>query len=99
MKIKARKIDSALRRKGFVKNGFVKNEKKHHIFYFLYVDGKKTQIRTKLSHSSKEYNDNLLSAIRKQLKFDSIKELEGFINCPISEDEYVRMLIDKLIIF
>ncbi len=94
MKIKARKIDSALTRKGFVKN-----EKKHHIFYFLYVDGKKTQIRTKLSHSSKEYNDNLLSAIRKQLKFDSIKELEGFINCPISEDEYVRMLIDKSIIF
>ena len=94
MKIKARKIDSALTRKGFVKN-----EKKHHIFYFLYVDGKKTQIRTKLSHSSKEYNDNLLSAIRKQLKFDSIKVLECFINCPISEKDYVRMLIDKSIIF
>ncbi len=94
MKIKARKIDSALTRKGFVTN-----KKKHHIFYFLYVNGKKTQIRTKLSHSSKEYNDNLLSAICKQLKFNNKKELEGFINCAISKDEYVRMLMDKSIIF
>jgi hypothetical protein len=94
MIIKTRKIDSALTSKGFVKN-----EKKNHIFYFLYINGKKTQIRTKLSHGSKEYNDNLLSAIRKQLKFDSIKQLEGFINCPISREEYVSMLMDKSIIY
>ena len=94
MIIKTRKIDSALIRKGFVKK-----EKRDHIYYILYVNGKKTQIRTKLSHSSKEYNDGLLSAIRKQLKFNSKKELENFINCPLSEEEYISMLMDKSVIY
>jgi predicted RNA binding protein YcfA (HicA-like mRNA interferase family) len=94
MIIKTRKIDSALIRKGFVKK-----EKRGHIYYILYVKGKKTQIRTKLSHGSKEYNDGLLSAIRKQLKFNSKKELENFINCPLSEEEYISMLMDKSVIY
>lgn len=94
MIIKAREIDSGLTRKGFVKE-----KRRKHTFYFLFIEGKKTQIRTKLSHGSKEYNDELLSYMRKQLKFDSIKELKNFIECPISGDEYVRILMDKSIIY
>lgn len=93
MPIKTRKIDSAL-----ISKGFVKNEKKKHIFYFLYIDGKKTQIRTKLSHGSNEYNDSLLSAIRKQLKFNNKEELEEFIECTKSLEQYIKRLESKSII-
>jgi hypothetical protein len=94
MTIKTRKIASAL-----TKKGFVEQERRKHTFYILYIDGKKTQIRTKLSHGGKEYGDNLLSFIRKQLKFDNKEELEDFIECPKSLEEYVRMLKDKSIIY
>ncbi len=90
MIIKARKIDSAL-----TKKGFIKEEGKKHVYYILVVGGKKTLIRTKLSHGSKDCNDYLLSKIRNQLKFDKKEELIDFINCPKTLEEYVRMLRDK----
>lgn len=98
MIIKTRKIASALTRKGFVEQGGRKRKK--HIFYFLYVDGKKTSIRTKLSHGINEYNDTLLSLMRKQLKFDKKEELEDFIDCTkMNFEEYLSMLSDKSIIY
>jgi len=94
MIIKARKIDSGLRRKGFIKE-----QGKKHTFYILVVEGKKTLIRTKLSHGSKEYNNYLLSKICSQLKFDKKEELIDFINCPKTLEEYVSMLKDKSILY
>jgi len=35
------------------KKGFVKQDDRKHIFYHLYHDGKKTHIRTHVSHGSK----------------------------------------------
>ena len=85
--IKTEKIKAALTSKGFVKE-----ERSKHTFYFLVVDGKKTAIHTKLSRGSKEYSNKLLSFMRKQLGFDKMRDLKDFIKCPISEDEYVKIL-------
>ncbi|MFV9631904.1 MAG: hypothetical protein ACNYWM_12655, partial [Methanosarcinales archaeon] len=57
MKIKTRKIDSALKEKGFIA------KERDHTFYFLVINGKQTKIHTKLSHGSKEYGDQLLSVM------------------------------------
>nr|QNO52824.1 hypothetical protein KPNLKIIH_00016 [Methanosarcinales archaeon ANME-1 ERB6] len=96
MVIKTRKIASALTTKGFIEQGGKKRKK--HTFYFLYVDGKKTSIRTKLSHGIDEYDDKLLSFMSKQLKFDKKKEIEDFIDCSKTYNEYIRMLMDKSIL-
>lgn len=87
MKIKTRKIDSALKEKGFIA------KERDHTFYFLVINGKQTKIHTKLSHGSKEYGDQLLSVMRKQLGLDNVVELKDLINCPMSEDQYVELLI------
>lgn len=87
---KKRDIKSALERKGFVKA-----EGKHE-FYVLMVNGKQSGIQTKLSHGSKiEYSRKVLSFMCKQLGFDNMAELKNFIECPLSKDEYVRILENK----
>ena len=88
---KKRDIKSALEKKGFVKG-----KGKTHEFYVLIINGKQSGIQTKLSHGSGEYGGTVLSYMRKQLGFNSITELKDFIECPISKDEYVRILGDKI---
>ncbi|NAT10529.1 hypothetical protein C4E22_03120 [ANME-1 cluster archaeon AG-394-G06] len=87
MVFKKREIKSALESKGFVKVGG-----KSHEFYVLMVNKKQSGIQTKLSHGNIEYSRNLLSYMRKQLKFNSINELEKFIKCDISGEQYIKIL-------
>ncbi|MBK5189935.1 MAG: hypothetical protein JJE19_00320 [Methanosarcinales archaeon] len=87
---KTEKIKSALTSKGFVKE-----ERSKHTFYILVVDGKKTPIHTKLSRGSKEYSKKLLSFMREQLGFEKMRELKDFIECPMSKEEYVRILEER----
>jgi hypothetical protein len=78
-------VDAALRQKGFLPhNG-------DHVYYYLYVDGKKTVVRTKISHGEKEIGDNLLSLMARQVKLT--KKLFGdLIDCPLTHDQYVTQL-------
>jgi len=67
--LSCRKIESGLLRKGFRKENA-----DHRVFRF-YVGGKKTSISTFLSHGSryKEYNDDLLSKMKRELCLSSTK--------------------------
>jgi len=85
--MKKRKIASAL-----TKKGFHSEERSDHTFFILYVNGTKTPIYTKLGRGSKGLKKSLISAIRKQLKFRDMEGLQGFVDCPITEEEYVAML-------
>lgn len=87
---KKREVKSALESKGFVKVGG-----KSHEIYILVVNKKQSGIQTKLSRGNIEYSGNLLSYMRKQLKFNSINELEKFIKCDLSEEGYIKILEDK----
>ncbi len=81
-----REIQKALLSKGFV------TSQSHHTFLILMVDGKKSRVRTKLSHGSRtEYDDNLLSCVAKQLKIKKI-ELQNLIDCLMGYNEYVNLL-------
>ncbi|WP_342508893.1 hypothetical protein [Sporosarcina sp. FSL K6-2383] len=85
---KVKLIRSSLEKKGF------SLKETHHFMYTLYVDGKKTSIRTRLSHGLKEYDDHLLGQMSKQLAVTK-EELLDLIDCPMSYESYVELLRNK----
>ena len=80
------------------KKGFVLVEKKRHTF-LVFVDsqGRQSQIRTFISRGSsyKDYTLPLLKAIKDELRLKDLKELEALISCPLSENEYRNLLIER----
>ena len=80
--------------KTLLKKGFKVDEDNHHKYYQLYKDGKKTDIYTYLSHgkSSEDYWVKLMQAIKKQLRFTDTKLAEKFLDCPMTQLEYIEML-------
>lgn len=86
--LKTRVLHSAL-----VQKGFVPREGDHR-FYFLYVDGKKTSVRTMISHGMSEYRAALLGRVRHQMALTN-QEFQDFVNCPLSAEGYVDLLISK----
>lgn len=89
--IDRRDIESSLQSKGF------KKVNSSHKIYYFYHNGKKTSIRTKLSHGSsyKAYPDKLLDLVKKQLHLDTMRQLKDFCYCPLSEADYIRLLTSK----
>ena len=82
---KGAEIARSLKRKGFEPgNG-------DHIFLYLKVDGKRTKIRTKVSHGRKEYTGYLWGCLKEQLKLDNA-HLSELIVCTLSHDEYIKIL-------
>jgi hypothetical protein len=84
--IKTKDIHDALTGKGF------RVAETHHEMLWLFVNGQKTSIRTRLSHGSDEYDDGLLGLMAKQLKLRRA-DLNRLIECPLTEEEYVKILI------
>ena len=84
-----RKIQSSL-----LKKGFKREDTDHRVFRF-YVGGKKTSISTKISHGSqyKEYDDDLLSKIKRELCMSDKKYLMNFIACPVTRERYTKDLV------
>lgn len=82
-----RVVNASLCRKGF------SSHNSDHTYYYLYVDGKKTLIRTKISLGEKEISDNLLSLMARQLRL-SKKDFCDLIDCPLTRDQYVKRLRD-----
>ena len=78
--------------------GFIMNKKGDHIFlHFQDSDGKLYPIQTKVSHGSghRDISDSILAQIKKQLHFNSKEELNEFIRCTLSEEEYRELLREK----
>ncbi|WP_321366017.1 hypothetical protein [uncultured Celeribacter sp.] len=75
------------------KKGFVEQDDRKHIFYHLYHEGKKTHIRTHVSHGSKykTLGDDLVSKMAKQCKLTA-KNFRGLAECTVSQEDYVKLL-------
>lgn len=84
-KLKINDVIRALKKKGFKLSD---NDHKH---FVLYVDGKKTTIRTEVSQGEKEIGDVLIHLMSIQMKLDK-KQFEDFINCPLSYERYKAVL-------
>lgn len=88
---KTKEIIKVLKQKGFIINP----KKDHHIFFYLFVNGKKHSIHTYFSHGKNEYDSSLMGKIKNQLKFKDSVIAERFFDCPLSEDDYIKMLIEN----
>ena len=80
-------------RKALGQKGFRETQSRHTIMHFL-VGRKKTGVRTILSHGRKEYGDSLLAQMAKQLRI-SRSELNNLLDCPLTEDAYRQLLIER----
>jgi hypothetical protein len=90
---KTREIESSLTGKGFKLNFGSK-----HKMLTLYVDNKKTSVFTFLSHGMKTYDDSLLSKMKKQLKLEKKDELCDLIDCPMTKEKYIDLLVSRGIV-
>jgi predicted RNA binding protein YcfA (HicA-like mRNA interferase family) len=84
--VETKKLEKALTSKGFEESNT------HHEMYWLSHDGKKTSIRTRISHSEREYGDGLLSQMSKQVKL-SKSDFHNLVECPLTKEAYLAMMI------
>jgi hypothetical protein len=75
------------------KKGFSEQDDRKHVFYHFYYEGKKTHIRTHVSHGSKykTLGVDLVSSMAKQCKL-TIKDFRGLAECTVSQEEYIILL-------
>ena len=86
-----RKIEEAL-----LKKGFNDREGDHHFFIYHTLQGKKSSIRTKTSHTPKmkEISDGILAQMAKQCRLNK-QDFMNLIDCPLSREQYEVRLIEK----
>ena len=88
-------VERALSHKGFKRD----DEKKSHRYYRLFVNGKKTDVFTKVSHGSdrkyKTLGDPLVGQMARQLKI-SRTDLAKLIECSLNEAGYVALVRQAL---
>ena len=87
--LKAEAIDKALTAKGFVS----KNAK-HHVMYWFYHEGKKSQIRTRISFGENEIGTGLIAAMARETKLRK-SDFLALIECSLSADEYREKMLTE----
>ena len=89
-----RKVEEAL-----LKKGFKGKEGDHHFFIYYTLQGKKSSIRTKTSHTPKmkELSDALITQMAKQCCLNK-QEFLNLVDCPLSREQYEKLLIEKNLI-
>lgn len=85
---KKSKVEASLRSKGFEQI-----EGDHHYFVYVTLEGKRTTIRTKTSHTPKikDIPDNLLSQMAQQCKLNRQDFLQ-LVDCPLDQAGYEELL-------
>ncbi|MGZ8927249.1 MAG: type II toxin-antitoxin system HicA family toxin [Methylobacter sp.] len=78
---------------GLIKKGFALREGDHHRFIYFTLEGKKSAIQTKTSHTPKmkEIPDNLLAQMAKQCGITK-SQFSDLLDCPLSREEYEAIL-------
>lgn len=80
-------------RAAFLSKGFIADET-HHEMFWLVVGGKKTSIRTRISHGASEYGDQLLALMSRQIGL-SKSELYRLIDCPMNGEKLRTILVER----
>jgi hypothetical protein len=81
----ARTVRGSLTKKGF------REERSHHLYFRLHVDGEKTHVFTYISHGAQECDDHILGVMKKHLML-SRAQLDALIDCQMGGEEYVGIL-------
>jgi hypothetical protein len=85
----AREVRRALLKKGFRES--IKKKRDHDYFFFFY-NGKKTSVRTKISHGEREIGDPNCSAMAKQMRLSN-PQFNEFVDCSLELKHYLYILI------
>ena len=80
-------------RAAFLSKGFISDET-HREMFWLVIDGKKTSIRTRISHGAKEYDDQLLTLVSRQIGL-SKTELYRLVDCPMDGEKLKTLLVER----
>lgn len=83
-----RKIQGSLLKKGFIE------DETHHRMFWLVVNGKRSSVRTRYSHSDREVNDWHQGQMAKQLGL-SRAEFDDLIDCPLKKESYLNLLRER----
>ncbi len=88
MNLARTKLEAALSRKGFSSS-----EGKSHTKWMLHVGGKRTSVVLMLSRGTdyKDLRNQILGMIRKEMKLSG-EQFQRFVDCPMSQDEYLGIL-------
>ena len=78
--------------RGLVKKGFQRTESHHHFFVYYSCDGKKTTVKTKTSHGTRELSSYILQQMARQIQLSKIDFL-NLIDCPMSRHQYEEHLV------
>lgn len=92
--VKPQNLKAALLKKGFKEA----QKNRDHDYFFFYVDGVKTPIRTKMSHGGhgkESLGEPLIQKIKDEMRFETKDQLLKFIECTFSYDDYKDMLNRK----
>lgn len=83
-------VEKALKGKGFEESD------RHHKYYYLYVDGKRTQIYTYVSHGrpGTDISAGLIKKMADQVKL-SKRQFEEFVRCSFSGKDLINELRRK----
>ena len=84
-------------KRNLVKKGFRESNTDHKRYYYYSTEGKKTDIRTKLSHGDKTISKDLIAKMAKQIKLTN-GEFVRFASCDISQEEYEEIVNSRRIL-
>jgi hypothetical protein len=85
---RAQDVKDALEVKGFRES---KTNRDHH-YFFLFYNGKKTNIFTKISRGEVEIHDTNCTNMAHQMRLNSA-QFDEFVACPLTEEKYLALLI------
>lgn len=78
-------------RAALLKKGF-RADKTHHEMLWFCAGDKKTSVKTRFGHGSKEYDDFLCGQVRRQIKLQTPDEFNDFMECPMDYGKYLALL-------
>jgi len=80
-----------------IKKGFCNREGDHHYYIYFTINGLKSRVFNKTSHSMKEISEDLLSMMARQCKLTR-KHFVDLIDCPLDHPSYENILSDQHLI-
>ena len=79
--------------RNLTKKGFVQDKRDHLYLTYVTIEGKKTAIRTKVSHGSKnDITTSLVSAMARQCQLTT-QQFKEFAECKLVQYQYEQILV------
>jgi len=81
-------------RQSLLKKGFTEVQGRKHALYIFMYKGNEMSFQTFMSRNSQDIGDDLLSSMAEQVHLTK-KDFIKLIDCPLSEEDYIKILMGK----